>query len=715
MPKDLGGDAATKKRRENNYRAKKGIMSTDTNEPRSLENLDAGLPNHPAVESQPKRDCTPPCGVQKPETKPALTPLDASIPFKTQFGIVTAVQGWLEDAIFEFFRKWLPEALEAKDIDVAEKVELTDWADTIGKDIKALPKAATDRIPGTSLMQELRATYQLRNAAVKRQQLSSIRLLELLGAASNLVTIMKDERKMALIGALIGEIQAGARLLETRLEATKKAIVHDDEIIEDMKNTLTEQLIEVKKAAGARCEMNRKGVGKSLDIFLDNARKGSTSGGQIAILEDELLNLQESQETFLPKDFRSKNANISSTGFKQIIVRPAKLSPKDREEGGVEDSQERGKEDHCGDGGEDIVRHAVDGKARFQRRLRIYGPSTGTSSALKVQAAEDGRGNINGYPKAINPLSKNLTSESHRSASPIQRGSNIGFPFMTSHPKSTNLGKCGPTLDLGGDAQFTFKVGPRESNANVSSNITTNNSTEMESISTRTPRFGYSSPFPVPVPALSSTQPLFGQENEQAPKSISSELNVANTTVDPIEPLPVQSPSPIDPIEEAKPVEADREQGSSALSPLFAPAPNNLALGATTSLKEKQSAISLPATSQPQSDTTQTTNWVNIFTPPSSNLLSQVPKSSSGLGTSSLHPPSALPTGNFNFAKPAISQITRCFGTAESLPFNPLYLSERETQAGGRIADHMLITQSITFMMGHRNYSFEVRPSAANS
>ena len=350
MPKDLNGDSATKKRKENNYRAKKQSKSTDAKESHALENLDVGLPTNTVTESQnPSHDCTPPCDVQQPGTKSLPTPLDASIPFKTQFGIVTAVQGWLEEAIFEFFRKWLPEVLEAKDIDVAEKVELTDWADTIGKDIKALPRAATDRIPGTNLMQELRATYQLRNAALKRQQLSSIRLLELLGAASNLVTIMKDEKKVALIEALVGEIQAGSRVLEIGLEATKKAIIHDSDIIESMKNTLDEQLIKASKAAGARCERNRKGVGITLDLFLDNTRKGSTSGGQMAILEDELMRLQESQETFLPQDFQSRYASLFQTGSLQIS-RSVKPSAEDLENGGMNGGEEVGNEGAREDG-----------------------------------------------------------------------------------------------------------------------------------------------------------------------------------------------------------------------------------------------------------------------------------------------------------------------------------------------------------------------------
>ena len=723
MPKDLGGDAATKKRKENNYRAKKRSMSTDTKEPHSLENLDVGLPKHPVTESrEPIRDCTPPCDVQRPEIKQHPTPLDASIPFRTQFRILTAVQGWLEEAIFEFFQKWLPEALEAKDIDVAEKVELTDWADTIGKEMKALPKAATGRIPGTSLMQELRATYQLRNAALKRQQLSSIRLLELLGAASNLVTIMKDDTKCTIIGTLIGEIQTGSRILEARLEAAKEAIVHDSEIVEGMKNTLTEILVKANKNAHTRCERNRKGVGITLDLFLDNARKGSTSGGQMAIFEDELLRLQESQNTFLPQDLQLQNSNLSQAGSMQI-VRSAKLSGKDREEGGVDSGEQDGEEDDKEDGKEDLMissnslRHAADGKAGVHDAFRADGSSTGTSSALEVPIhTEDSQGNSKDYPRAIHPLSKNWSSKSNNSASPMQPGSNRRFPFMASHSTSKNPDKnqSSAKLDPVSDAEFTFKADPRKSPANAAADLPTQRPTEKEPMSTTTlPLRPLSRPTNT-TSALSSTQSLFGRENEQAPKSISSEPTGANITTKSIDPSQALGSSPITRFEEAPSKKGDREQGSSSLLSPFVTPQSNRALGASTSAKEEQAGVSPAATSQPQKGTTQPSTIFNISPHPSSALPAHAPSFSSRPGTSPLKPLSAPPTTKFKFTRPTISQITRCFGTAESLPFNPLYLSERETQMGGKIVDLMLCTQSITFMMGHCNYSFEVWGTAVD-
>ena len=705
MPKDPGGDAATKKRKENNYRAKKQSKSADVKEPHCLENLGVGLPTHPVTESQkPTHGCTPPCDVQQPGIKPLPTPLDASIPFKTQFGIVTAVQGWLEEAIFEFFRKWLPEVLEAKDIDVPEKVELTDWADIIGKELKALPKAATDRIPGTSLMQELRATYQLRNAALKRQTLSSIRLLELLGAASNLVTIMKDEKKIALIEALVGEIQAGSRILETRLEAAKVAIIHDSNILESMKNMLAEQLVQVNKAAGARCERNRKGVGITLDLFLDNTRKGSTRGGQMAILEDELLRLQESQETFLPQDFQSRYSNFSQTGSMQIS-RSAKRSEEDRENDGIKGGKE----------GVAIasssLSHAADGKAQVQGAFSADASSTDTSSASNALGhAEDGWETFKKHPKAI-LLAQNMTSKFNSSASPMQPGSNGLFPFMASNSKSRNPDKNQPgaIMDLvGRDAMFDFNIDPHKSTANAASNLSTDRSTEMEPIFTRPPPpSGPFAPTTNPVPALSSTQPLFGRENAQATNPAPSELAVANTTANAIGPSPAGSSWSSHPIKKADSMKGDQEQVSSSLSSLFATALIDPTSKISTSSKEEQAAASPTLTPQPQSATIQPSPNCNKSPPTTSASLPQAPPPS-GLEIPPVNPFSAPSTHNFKFVRPTISQTTRCFGTAESLPFNPLYLMERETWVGGRNTDRMLSTQSITFMMGHRNYSFEV-------
>ena len=723
MPKDSGGDAATKQRKENNYRAKKCSKSTDTKGGHSLENLDASLPAHVVTESQiPTSDCKPPHDVQEPGTKPLPAPLDASIPFKTQFGIVTTVQSWLEQAIFEFFRKWLPKVLEAKDIDVAEKVELTDWADTIGREIKALPKAATDRIPGTSLMQELRATYQLRNAALKRQQLSSIRLLELLGAASNLVTIMKDEKKIALVGALIEEIQAGSRVLETQLEATKQAIMHDSEVIEGVKKRLSVLLVNANKVANDRCERNRKGVGITLDLFLENTRRGSTSGGQMAIFEDELLQLPESQETLLPEDFQSQYTSLFQTGSMQAsgsVKLPAKDREKDDEEGG----EEGGEEDNNEDGKEAVaissssLSHAVTGKGQAQDTSSTNGSSTGTSSALVVPVpAEDGWAKFKDSPKAINSLTKNLTSKSNSSASPVQiTSNNRTFAFLASQSKSTNPKKdrFRDTLDLVSDADFTFKTDPLKSTANAASALSTDKSTDLEPTPVVTSpleslfRSSNSS-----VSALSSTQPPSGgQENEQELKSKSFGPTAANTTADSNDPSPARNSSPVNPTEKDKSIKGHREQGSRGGSLNFADFTSTVqikpATGATTSSRVEQSTIPSAASSQLPSDTTQSSTKSSIPSR-SCTSLPQAPSPFSRLGTSPVKPVNAPLTKTFKIAKPVIGQITRCFGTAESLPFNPLYMSELEGQMGGGIANHMLSTQSITFMMGHRNFSFEV-------
>ncbi|KAL8792895.1 MAG: hypothetical protein Q9195_004537 [Heterodermia aff. obscurata] len=698
MPKDFVGDDATKQRKENNYRAKKHSKSTDAKEPHGPETLAVGLPIHPVTETQkPTHDCTPPCDIQQLRSKPLPTPLDASIPFKTQFRIVTAVQGWLEEAIFEFFRKWLPEVLEAKGIDVAEKVELTDWAETIGKEMRALPKAATDRIPGTSLMQELRASYQLRNAALKRQQLSLIRLLELLGAASNLVTIIKDEIKIALIGALIGEIQAGSRLLETRLEAAKKAIMHDSDIIKSMETRLSEQLSKVNKAACARCERNRQGVGITLDLFLDNTRKGSTSGGQMAILEDELQQLQESQDTFLPQNFPVQYAKLSPTSSMEIGG-PAKPA-EDSEKGGIQCGEEGGKEDGKEGGRNDVailsnsLDHALDGKAEIQSPSGAAGSSTGTSSALAVPGhAEDGQGNSRDYPKAKIPFGENLTTKFNSSASPVQSGSNKGSPFKGSRPKPGNADKNQTVnmLDTVDDAEFTFKKGPAKHFYKKSPSL-----------------WGLQRS----MDAFLSSKQLFGQANEQVPKSAPSEPTVPNTTASSANTIPPPGTRPINPLKKAAPINEERKQGSSLFSSYSVTAQSEATSGATTSPKEKQAAVSPPATSQPQPVTVQPSTKLNNFPRTSSTPLLQAPSPSPPLGTFPLNPPTAPPTApptnQFKFTRPIISQITTCFGTAESLPFNTLYLSEKETQTDGRIEDWMLSTQSITFMMGHRNYSFE--------
>lgn len=217
MSKGQITDPAAMKRKIDNYNRKKG--SKNTGSAGRHEANDGGLAaetskgfevsKQTALKSTPhpeKGDAQELC-----EWTSYPTP---NIPFKTQRQVLVTVQGMLEEACFDFAHQWVPTILSHKGIKEAEQVELTEWSGILGKEVRSLRKNATQRIPGTSLTQELTATHQLRDAAVHRKQLSMARMLELIGPVRNVVTIMKDDKKIAIIEQLSDMIEHNVPHLE---------------------------------------------------------------------------------------------------------------------------------------------------------------------------------------------------------------------------------------------------------------------------------------------------------------------------------------------------------------------------------------------------------------------------------------------------------------------------------------------------------------------
>ena len=110
---------------------------------------------------------------------------------------------------------------------MAEKLELSHWIPIMLQNVKVFPKQATGHISGSSLTQELKASHQLRDAALNREQVNTVRLLELTGPALNLVIIMKDEKKIALLESLTEHITSNMKTMRLRQQQIRQALTHD--------------------------------------------------------------------------------------------------------------------------------------------------------------------------------------------------------------------------------------------------------------------------------------------------------------------------------------------------------------------------------------------------------------------------------------------------------------------------------------------------------
>lgn len=264
MSKGQISDPATMKRRNDNYLKKKRNASKNEDDDGSLS-----AQANKILEISPHADHT-----GTPDTPSTALPTP-NMPFKTQRQVLTTVQELLEESCFDFAQQWLPDVLKDKNIKEAEQAELTEWSNIMGKEVKTLPKHATQRIAGTSLTQELTATHQLRNAAVYRENVSVARMLELLEAARNLVTIMKDEKRIGVIEELIGMIEQNASHLKDYHASIQAQLSVDLAVIETKRKTLDRLTEERIEEARRKNEDNCTAFGTTLETFLDDSKYGA--------------------------------------------------------------------------------------------------------------------------------------------------------------------------------------------------------------------------------------------------------------------------------------------------------------------------------------------------------------------------------------------------------------------------------------------------------
>ena len=269
MPKDRMDDPATMKRKNDNYLAKKhnrgSSAGTSKQEP---EDSDLAAKADEALKTSNDLNSKTTNKPKNHEDQRIALPT-LNIPFKTQRRILTTLQTWLEEACFQFFQKWTPGTLNQKGLKDAEQVELTEWGKLIGREIKTLPKNATQRIPGTNITQELTALHHLTDAAVHRQPLTVLRLLEIIGGALNLMTIMKDDRKVSLIETLEKSIQDSVRTCELQQEDLKARLSHDLEYIDAQTKSFTSMEKGCIENARRVHEGYQDMVGAMLTNFLD--------------------------------------------------------------------------------------------------------------------------------------------------------------------------------------------------------------------------------------------------------------------------------------------------------------------------------------------------------------------------------------------------------------------------------------------------------------
>ncbi|KAL8689884.1 MAG: hypothetical protein Q9218_004549, partial [Villophora microphyllina] len=164
---------------------------------------------------------------------PSLYPV--YIMFEVQHKLLNTVQSVLERCCYDWAKRWFPGVLQERKLTCAEAVELTKWVNLIP--YAQLPKEATTNNGRTELTQTLKATHELRHAAVHRLTTSAKGTKKMLQNALCLTKALNDSTTGFKIEQLLRDFQG-------RLEDMELNKNH-------LENELDEQMREIQRQRAA--------------------------------------------------------------------------------------------------------------------------------------------------------------------------------------------------------------------------------------------------------------------------------------------------------------------------------------------------------------------------------------------------------------------------------------------------------------------------------
>ena len=180
----------------------------------------------------------------KPSDPPSLFPAYLSYP--SQHKLLNTVQHLLEDCCYEWATQWTPHLLREQRWSCSEAVELSVWSTVLPRLFGSISNAATICESGEALAEALKATHQLRHAAVHRLPTSVKGIERMLQNALDLATALQDQECMAKLDSIFMDFQETMQNMELHkndLESQLDAELRD---IQDQRQTLDRKEEEAK-------------------------------------------------------------------------------------------------------------------------------------------------------------------------------------------------------------------------------------------------------------------------------------------------------------------------------------------------------------------------------------------------------------------------------------------------------------------------------------
>lgn len=180
----------------------------------------------------------------KPSDPPSLFP--AYLSYSSQHKLLNSVQHLLEDCCYEWATSWTPDLLRDKRWSCSEAVELGVWSTVLPRLFGSISTAATTCESGVALAEVLKATHQLRHAAVHRLPTSVKGIERMLQNALNLATTLQDQEYMVKLDSISMDFQNTMQDMELHkndLESQLDAELRD---IQDQRQALDRKEKEAK-------------------------------------------------------------------------------------------------------------------------------------------------------------------------------------------------------------------------------------------------------------------------------------------------------------------------------------------------------------------------------------------------------------------------------------------------------------------------------------
>ncbi|EPE31999.1 Ran BP2/NZF zinc finger-like protein [Glarea lozoyensis ATCC 20868] len=120
---------------------------------------------------------------------PAPEPQDLGLPYEVQHYILTMMERILEEACFEFAKRWIPKILYEQNYTCYEAVELAQWRRLLPTHI---PRHALQHVPDYNLQKALADAVRIRNSAQHRHLCNNVELRRMAEQSEKLMVMFSE-------------------------------------------------------------------------------------------------------------------------------------------------------------------------------------------------------------------------------------------------------------------------------------------------------------------------------------------------------------------------------------------------------------------------------------------------------------------------------------------------------------------------------------------